>query len=92
MTVMMPKGTRTVMPIPEPSTTTSGSLVVFKLVSLFINVTVITVILDVTLSLSILASGETEEGESKVRGVRGAGDIRVVWGAGQNACSSLDCS
>ena len=55
MTVMMPNGTRT-MPIPEPSTAASGSLVELKLVSLAAIVKVISVVLDVILSLSILAS------------------------------------
>lgn len=47
---MMPKGTSSI-PTPEPSITTSGSAVVFRLVSLVVIVTVINV-LEVMLSLA----------------------------------------
>ena len=53
MTVMMPKGTRTI-PIPEPSITTSGNVVALKLVSFVVMVTVINVVLEVILSLALV--------------------------------------
>lgn len=62
MTVMMPKGTRT-MPIPEPSIAISGSLVELKLVSFVVIVKVINVVLDVILSLAILESVVTDRRE-----------------------------
>ena len=53
ITVMMPKGTRTI-PIPEPSITTSGNVVALKLVSFVVMVTVINVVLEVILSLALV--------------------------------------
>ena len=50
MTVMIPKGTSNI-PTPEPSITTSGNVVLLKLVSFVVMVTVINV-LAVTLSLA----------------------------------------
>lgn len=55
MTVRMPNGTSTI-PIPEPSTTTSGSSVALKVVSLVVIVTVINVVLDV-MSLAFAVVG-----------------------------------
>lgn len=54
MTVMMPKGTRTI-PIPEPSISTSGNVVALKLVSFVVMVTVINVALELILSLVLVS-------------------------------------
>lgn len=70
--MMMPKGTNT-MPISEPSSSNSGSLVALKLVSLvvvIVMVLVMSVVLDaVTLSRSILASVVTARREVMEVGV-----------------------